>query len=252
MIDDVVLEKLSMAGMEAAIVPSPHMLKGSGTADTIFRLWRRFLDFEVNSAKSMGFELFVSLSIPFYGLDAKNIEACLKELPNYLKHSRVVAIGEIGLDCGIADEKELFKAQLKIAKAHNLPIIVHSAIRLAPQAPAVIRQIVSVINEEKFPIERVVLDHTGETTFAYRVTTGAMVGLSICHDKMPPETAADYVLKNADKRDRLLLNCELAGGDLYFTVPRAIMAMRMMGLGHAEIEKVVWENPKRFFKLPLK
>jgi predicted metal-dependent TIM-barrel fold hydrolase len=252
MIDDVVLEKLSMAGMEAAIIPSPHMLKGSGTADTIFRLWRRFLDFEVNSAKAMGFELFVSLSIPFYGLDAKNIEECLKELPNYLQHDRVVAMGEIGLDCGIIDEKELFKAQLKIAKEHNLPIIVHSPIRLAPQAPAVIRQIVDVINEEKFPIERVVLDHTGESTFDYRITTGAMVGLSVCHDKMPPEIAADYVLKNPDKRDKLILNCELAGGDLYFTVPRVVLTMRMMGLSHDEIEKVVWENPKRFFKLPLK
>ena len=65
--DDVILEKLFMAGIEAAIVPSPHMLKGSGKADTIFRLWRRFLDFEINSAKALGFELFVSLSIPFYG-----------------------------------------------------------------------------------------------------------------------------------------------------------------------------------------
>ncbi len=252
MIDDVILEKLSMAGMEAAIIPSPHMLKGAGTADTIFRLWRRFLDFEVNSAKSMGFELFVSLSIPFYGLDARSIKECLKELPKYLKHEKVVAMGEIGLDCGIEDERELFKAQLAIARAHNLPVIVHTPIRLAPQAPAVIKKIVEVIKEEKFPLERVVLDHTGESTFDYRLKTGAMVGLSVCHDKMPPEVAADYVMKNPARRDKLIINCELAGGDLYFTVPRVTMALRMMGMTHDEIEKVVWDNPRKFFKLPLK
>jgi predicted metal-dependent TIM-barrel fold hydrolase len=252
MIDDVILEKLSMAGMEAAVVPSPHMLKGAGTAETVFRLWQRFLDFEANSAKSMGFELFVSLSIPFYGLDAQNINECLKELPKYLKHDRVVAIGEIGLDCGIKSERELFKAQLAIAKKHNLPIIVHSAIRLAPQAPKVIKQIVSVITDEKFPIERVILDHTGESTFNYGIKTGAMVGLSVCHDKMPPEVAAQYVIKNPEKRDKLIVNSELAGGDFYFTVPRVIMALRMMGMTHDEIEKVVWENPKKFFKLPLR
>ena len=51
MIDDVKLEYLSMAGMEAAVIPSPHMFKGLFTADAVFRLWRRFLDFEVKSAK---------------------------------------------------------------------------------------------------------------------------------------------------------------------------------------------------------
>ena len=40
-----------------------------------------------------------------------------------------------------------------------------------------------------------------------------------------------------------------AGG--YFSVPRAVMAMRMAGLKREEIEQVTWENPKRFFKLPL-
>jgi predicted metal-dependent TIM-barrel fold hydrolase len=252
MIDDVILENLSMAGMEGAIVPSPHMLKGSGTADTIFRLWDRFLDFEVNSATALGFELFVSLSIPFYGLDAKNIDICLKEFPKYLKHKRVVAMGEIGLDCAIKAERDLFKAQLKIAKDMGLPVIVHTPIRLAPQAPKVIRKIVEVINEEKFPIERVVLDHTGENTFDYRLSTGAMVGLSVCHDKMPPEIAAEHVKKTKAKRNKLIVNCELAGGDMYFTVPRVIMAMRMMGMAHDEIEKVVWDTPVKFFKLPLK
>lgn len=251
MIDDVILERLSMAGMEAAIVPSPHMFKGMADADALFRLWNRFLEFEVKSAKSMGFELFVSLSIPFYGLSSRDIEECLKKLPDFLKHERVVAMGEIGLDVGIKDEEKLLRAQLQIAKEHNLPVIAHTPIRLAPQAPEVIKKIVRVIKEENFDISRVVLDHTGESTFDYRIKTGAMVGLSVCHDKMPPEIAAQYVLNNPDKRDRLLLNCELAGGDLYFTVPRVIMAMKMMGMKRTEIEKVTYENPKKFFKLPL-
>ncbi|MCF8095329.1 MAG: TatD family hydrolase [Desulfobacteraceae bacterium] len=251
MINDIILENLSMAGMEAAIVPSPHMLKGCGTSDTILRLWDRFLDFEVNSGKAMGYELFASLSIPFYGLDRKNIDACLKQLPEYLKHERVVAMGEIGLDCAIPEERELFRDHLQIAKEHNIPLIVHTPIRLAPQAPEVIKNIVEIIKEEKFPIEKVVLDHTGENTFDYRAETGAMVGLSVCHDKMPPEAAADCVINNADKRDKLIINCELAGGDMYFTVPRVALALRMKGMAHDDIERVVWDNPKNFFDLPV-
>lgn len=100
-------------------------------------------------------------------------------------------------------------------------------------------------------MSRVVLDHTGENTLDYRLGTGAMVGLSVCHDKMPPEVAAEAVLNNPGKRDKLLINSELAGGDGYFTVSRVILAMRMKGMKRDEIEKVTYENPKQFFNLPL-
>lgn len=252
MIDDVVLEKLSMAGMEAAVIPSPHMLKGLATAETLLRLWRRFLDYEVKSLKALGVEAYVSLSIPFYGLTPEAVEECLEQLPKYLKHERVVAMGEIGLDVGIEDEAKLFRAQLRIAKEHNLPIIVHTPIRLSPQAPTVIKQIVNVIKEENFNLDRVILDHAGENTLDFRLKSGAMAGLSVCHDKMPPEIAAEKVLKNPDKRDKLVINSELGGGsDGYFSIPRVIMAMRMLGLKREEIEQVTFENPRKFFNLPI-
>ena len=251
-ISDIDLEKLAMAGMEAIVIPSPHRLKGLFSAEAVLQLWRRFLGFEVKNAKSMGFEAYVTLGIPFYGLTPDAVEECLRQLPEYLKHERVVGMGEIGLDVGIEDEVKLFRAQLNMAKEHNLPIIVHSAIRSAPQAPAVIKQIVDVIQEENFPLNRVVLDHTAENTLDFRLSTGAMVGLSVCHDKVPPEVAAEIVLKNPDKRDKLLINSELGyGNDGYFSVPRVILAMKMMGVGREVIEKVTFENPKNFFNLPV-
>ena len=252
MMSHVELEKLAMSGLEAAVIPSPHMFRGLFSAETLLQLWRRLLDFEVKGAKVMGVEAYVTLGIPFYGLPPEGVEECLEQLPKYLQHERVVGMGEIGLDVGIEDEAKLFRAQLKIAKEHNLPIIVHTPIRLAPQAPTVIKQIVEVIKEENFSLDRVILDHTGENTFDYRMNTGAMVGLSVCHDKMPPEIAAEYVLKNPDKRDRLVINSELGyGKDGYFSVPRVILAMRILGLKRQEIEKVTFENPKKFFNLPI-
>lgn len=35
MIDGVHLEKLAMAGLEAAVIPSPHMFKGLFSADSV-------------------------------------------------------------------------------------------------------------------------------------------------------------------------------------------------------------------------
>ena len=152
--EDEILQNLVMAGMEAAVIPAPHVLKGVADADLVLRLWRRLIGFDVMTAKLLGYEAYISLSIPFYGLSSKDIEECLRQLPDFLKNDRVVAMGEIGLDVGIKDEDELFRAQLQIAKKHNLPIIVHSPVRHAPQAPEVIKQIVKVIKEEKFDISQ--------------------------------------------------------------------------------------------------
>ena len=251
LIDDGRLQGLAMSGMEAAVIPMLHTLSGMFHADACLRLWEQFLDFELKRAQTLGYEGFVSLSVPIYGLSPEAIDECLKKLPEYLKHERVVAMGEMGLDAGTASEEKLFRAQLRIAKEHNLPVIMHTPIRLAPHGPAVIRRVVEIIKEEKFDIKRVILDHAGESTFDYRISTGAMVGLSVCMDKMPPEVAANFVFNNPDKRDRLIVNTEVASGDGYFTIPMVVLAMKRLGMKRDEIERVVYENPKKFFKLPI-
>jgi hypothetical protein len=94
MIEDIQLQKLVMMGMEAAVIPSPHMFLGSHDADAVLLLWERFLTLEVNTAKTLGFEAYASLSVPFFGVTAKDAEKCLEKLPDFLKHERVVAMGE--------------------------------------------------------------------------------------------------------------------------------------------------------------
>ncbi len=251
MIRDGAMVNLAMSGMEAVVIPMPHCFMGTFTSDTVFQLWERFLGFEIKRGSAVGYEAFVSLGIPMYGLDSAAIADCLKRLPEFLDHERVVAMGEIGLDNGSDSEKQLFRDQLQIAKAHDLPVIVHTPIRLAVHAPEMIRTIVDIIREEKFDMSKVVLDHAGESTFDFRKGTEAMIGLSVCSDKMPPEVAAGFVKNNPDLRKRLLVNTEVAGGDGYFTIPRVTLAMRQMGMKHNEIEEVVYENPKNFFNLPI-
>jgi predicted metal-dependent TIM-barrel fold hydrolase len=251
LLDDGVMMKIALSGMEACITPMLHSLNGIFEADAVLRLWERFLGFEMKRGGAIGYETFVSLSVPFYGLTEKAAEECLKRLPDYLKHERVVAVGEMGLDVGTEFEKRLFRTQLQIAKSHNLPVIAHTPIRLAPQAPDIIKQIVNIIKEENFPIGRVVLDHTGESTFDFRMASGAKVGLSVCFDKMPPESAANLISNNRDKLDKFIIDSEVASGDGYFTVPMVALSLRRLKLKYHEIQQVVYENPKAFFQLPL-
>ncbi len=251
LLDDGAMMKIALSGMEACVTPMLHSLNGISEADAVLRLWERFLGFELKRGGSIGYETFVSLSVPFYGLTEKAAEECLKRLPDYLRHERVVAMGEMGLDVGTEFEKRLFRAQLQMAKARNLPVIAHTPIRLAPQAPEMIRQIVGIIKEEAFPLNRVVLDHAGESTFDFRMASGAKVGLSVCFDKLPPETAANLISNNRDKLDKFIVNSEVASGDGYFTVPMVALALKRLKLKYADIQQVVYENPKAFFQLPL-
>ncbi len=68
---------------------------------------------------------------------------------------------------------------------------------------------------------------------------------------MPPESVANLILSNRDKLDKLIINSELASGDGYFTVPMVALALRRARLPHKDIYKLVYENPKAFFNLPL-
>ncbi|MBW1913034.1 MAG: TatD family hydrolase, partial [Deltaproteobacteria bacterium] len=110
------LETLSIAGVEAAILPTPHLLPWIVSAETMFRMWDNFLEFQVKHQKSLGIDVKVTLGVPFYGLEHEAVEECLKRLPEYLKHENAVGLGEIGMDAGLEAEERLFRAHLNLAK----------------------------------------------------------------------------------------------------------------------------------------
>jgi len=245
--------RMAWGGVEVGIIPTPHLMSGLFYPETLIRLWEKTLGYMVQYTASMGINCFATLSVPFYGLTADGYDECLKALPQYLKEDRVVGIGEIGLDNGNEHEVRLFKAQLAIAKEHNMPIIVHTPTPREPQTPTVTSQIIDVLKDENFPMERAILDHTGENTLDLRLNSGAVTGLSICYDKLTAEEAAEIVIDNPAKRDVITLGSELGyGGAGHLSLVKVAWAMRMDGLEKEEIEKVTWDNPKRFFNLPIK
>ena len=184
---------------------------------------------EATTAKTLGYEAFTSISVPFFGVSRADAERCLERMPEFLANDRVVAMGEIGLDCGTEFEEWLFREHLRLAGEHELPVILHTPIRLAPQGATVTPRVFEIIKEEGFPVERCVFDHAGEETMEFRMSTGGMVGLSICWDKMPPEAAAHIVIDHPEWRDRIIINSELGGmGNDYFMVPRVQLAMKLV------------------------
>ena len=250
------MESISVGGVEAAIAPTEHCITGMNSGEAIKQYWRRLLGYEISHAKSLGIELFIGLAVPYYGVTPEGIEECLLEIPKYFKENedRVVAIGETGLNVGIDDEIKPFKAHLRLAKELNLPVIVHTACPNEPEDIVIstTRQAINIIKEENFPIDKVVMDETGFNTIEMRLDSGAMVNLGVCYDKLRPDDVAEIVKRYPEKRDKLMISSMVGNsGGGYFSCPRAVLAMRMAGLKHTEIEQVTWENPRDFFKLPI-
>ncbi|GAH43969.1 unnamed protein product, partial [marine sediment metagenome] len=72
------------------------------------------------------------------------------------------------------------------------------------------------------------------------------------YDKLRPDDVAEIVIRYPDKRDKLMVSSMLGtSGGSYFSLPRTVLAMRMAGLKRGEIKQITWENPKRFYNLPL-
>ncbi|MBW1801087.1 MAG: hypothetical protein JRJ85_10205, partial [Deltaproteobacteria bacterium] len=60
------------------------------------------------------------------------------------------------------------------------------------------------------------------------------------------------VFNHPDNREQLFVNSEFGwGGEGFFSVPRAVMSMRRLGMKREDIEQVTWENPKKFFNLQI-
>ena len=244
--------RMAWGGVEAGIIPTPHLMSGLFYPGTVIQLWEKTLGYMVEYAASMGIDCYATLAVPFYGLNKEGYAECLKALPGYLKERRVVGIGEIGLDNGNDHEVGLFKEQLAIAEEHNLPIIVHTPTPREPQVSKITSQVIDILKKEGFPMGRAIIDHTGKNTFETRLNSGYVTGLSICYDKLTAEEAAELVINNPDKRDRIVLGSELGyGGAGHLSLVKVAWAMKMSGLGREEIEGVTWNNPKTFFNLPI-
>lgn len=245
--------RMAWGGVEVGVIPSPHLMAGLFYPKTLIELWEKTLNYMVKYAASMGIDCYAGLAVPFYGLSTEGYDECLKAMPQYLKEKRVVCIGEIGLDTANEHERKLFKDQLAIAKEHNMPIVIHTPTPRQPQTLEVTPEIIKVLKEEKFPLHKAVLDHTGKNTFQQRLNSGAVTGLSICYDKLTAEEAAELVINNKAKSDMIVMGSELGyGGAGHLSLVKVAWAMKMAGMAREEIEKVTWENPKKFFNLPVK
>lgn len=201
--------------------------------------WERFRagQFGIHHVCTMGLN-------PKEANDPRVAPGVIELLPRYLEKEGVVAIGEIGYDDMTSAEEKYFALQIELARKHDLPILIHTPHRDKKRGT---ERSIALVREQRFPEEKVLVDHNNEETLPLVLDTGCWAGHSIYpHTKM--DEARMVKLVQTYGAERILVNSAADWGvSDPLKVPKTAARMREAGIAEATIDKIVWDNPVGFF-----
>ena len=115
------------AGIRCVVEPSFWQGSNRRFAGTFFDYFRLSLEFEHTRALRYGVDHWSCISVnPKEAEDLALARETLAGIGPYLDHPRCVCVGEIGFNRITPNEEEVFQRQLEMAKAHALPVLVHT------------------------------------------------------------------------------------------------------------------------------
>lgn len=261
------IEEMAMNGIRAAVSPPVCPWRGGLKIDseTHISLIHRLLRHESWRTEENQIKLFVAVGVAPVSVP-DDVEVFFNQMEEFLEDARVVAVGELGFDprsqkCkDLKKQEEVIRIQLKKAKQKNLPVIFHTP----PDAGQVKLPIkghekrmfmdksIELVKEAGLAPEMVVLDHLDtEEWVKFALDHGCYAGISIQQWRgVGPEQAARWAQTFGP--ERILLNTD-AGVLIsdHLGVPRAAFCMRKNKMPDETIRKITYENPIRFYRLPL-
>jgi len=236
---------MAAAGIRALIEPAFWLGQPRthvGTFDDYFASlvgWERF------RASQFGIKHYCTIALnPKEANNPKIAQGVLELMPRYLEKDGVVAVGEVGFDDQTADEEKYFALQLELAKQFELPVLVHTPHRDKKRGT---ERSLALIREQRFPEERVLIDHNNEETLPLVLATSCFAGHSIYPNTKMDEVRMVALVKKYGS-DRIVINSAADWGvSDPLKVPKTVAEMKKAGIADRDIEKIAWTNPIAFF-----
>jgi predicted metal-dependent TIM-barrel fold hydrolase len=182
---------------------------------------------------------------PKEAVDTGLAKEVLEILPEFLDRPTVLGIGEIGLNRNGRNEIKVLEWQVELAARRNELIMVHTP-HLEDKLKGT-RLILDIIGgDSRISPQRVLIDHVEEHTMGMVKDRGFWAGITLYPiTKCSVSRAVDMLEIFGD--DRVWLN---SAADWGVSDPLAVVKAReeMMrrGYGHAEITRVLFDNPVAF------
>ncbi len=239
-------EKMALAGVQAVVEPAFWLGEPRKRAGSFYDYFDHISSFERSRAANYLIDHYCAIAVnPRESNNVALRDEVLQEMPGWLDRPSVVAVGEIGFDDITDAEDASIRRQLEIARAANLPVIVHTP--HVEKLKGTLRTI-EIVRDMGFPPQKLIIDHNTEETIAAARESGCWCGHTVYPvTKLSPERAVNILEKHG--LDRMLINssCDWGPSDPLM-VPRTVLEMRRRGFKEAEIKKVVWDNPIAFFR----
>jgi hypothetical protein len=248
MVSRVTDDYLSMVMAGCAAVCEPAFWAGfdRASAEGFYDYFCQLTDYEPRRAARYQLPHYSWLCInPKESEDTVLAREVLALIPKFLDRPNVLGIGEIGLNKNTRNEMLILEEHVRLAADHGQLILVHTP-HLEDKHKGT-RLILDVLKAEpRIDPARVIIDHVEEHTVGMVLDAGFWAGITLYPEsKCTPARAVD-MFETAGP-ERLWLNCACDWGQSDpLAVPKAIVELRRRGHGDAEIEALVFENPKRF------
>ncbi|MDA0933611.1 MAG: TatD family hydrolase [Planctomycetota bacterium] len=238
-------EALAKEGVVAVLEPAFWLGQARTSVGTFVDYFDTLIGWERFRAQQFGIHHFCTMGLnPREANDDRINQDVIDLLPRYLEKDSVVGVGEIGLDDQTKTEEKFFAAQIELAAAHDLPILIHTPHRDKMKG---FQRCIDIVREQGFPWERVLLDHGNEETIKITRDLGCWSGFSIYpNTKMSPERMVQILLEHGI--DHMIVNSAADWGvSDPLMVPKTVARMREAGFDGAQIDQLVWGNPTSFF-----
>jgi predicted metal-dependent TIM-barrel fold hydrolase len=239
-------EAMARAGIVGIVEPAFWMGQPRTQLGTFIDYFSGLIGWERFRASQFGIAHYCTIGLnPKEANDPNLAQPVIDLMPRYLAKDGVVGVGEIGYDDITPAEETAFAAQLEIAKRLSLPALVHTPHRDKKQGT---ERTIALVRESGIAEELVLIDHNNEETLPLVKRTNCWAGHSIYPDTKMTEARMVELLKRYGT-ERMVVNSAADWGKSDpLKVPKTAEAMRAAGFSQADIDKVLFDNPVRFFE----
>ncbi|MFY1637059.1 TatD family hydrolase [Solwaraspora sp. WMMB335] len=237
-------QAMADAGVLAVVEPAFWLGQPRTNVGSFVDYFDSLLGWEPYRASQFGIRHHATVALNPKEANDPRCAGVLDVLPRYLVKDGVVAVGEIGYDSMTPAEDDAFAAQLALARAHDLPALVHTPHRDKGRGTD---RTLAVVAESGIEPGRVVVDHLNEVTVAQVKDSGCWMGFSIYPETKMSAPRMVEILK-AYGPERILVNSAADWGRSDPLLTRTTAeAMLAAGFSPDEVDQVLWRNPVEFY-----
>ena len=239
-------EKLALSGCEALCEPAFWAGYDRSSAEGFFDYFRQLTEYEPKRAAKFGIKHFCWLCInPKEADDPGFAREVMSIIPDFLVKPTVLGIGEIGLNKNTRNELQIFEEHVQLALDHHLPILIHTP-HLEDKLKGTRLILDSLASFSKLDRSKVVIDHVEEHTAPLVLDQGYWAGMTLYPEsKCTPNRAIDMLEIYGSENLWLNSACDWGVSDP-LAVPKCAIEMKRRHHSPEQVEKVLFENPKRF------